>query len=398
MHGPDGTDYPNKIVFLEVARPDRLVYQHAGEGEADDVKFHTTVTFAEQAGKTNLTLRMVFATAEARNHVVEKYGAVEGGRQTLERLAEHLAAAPDREIVSARVFDAPRELVFRAFRDPDRLARWWGPKGFTNTFHEFDPRPGGVWRLTMHGPDGTDYHNESVFVEVAEPERVVFEHREPVHRFRMTLVFAEQGSQTKLTWRMLFDSAEECARVRALVAEANEQNFDRLAGELAKLAPTGEAFTVTRVFDAPRDLVFRAWTETGHLTRWFGPVGFTTAARTNDLRPGGVFHYHMRAANGHEMWGKWVYREIAPPDRLVFVSSFSDEAGNTTRAPFSDTWPLEVLSTVTFAERDGRTTLTMRAVPLNATEAERKTFEGMHGSMQKGWGGTLDQLAEHLAR
>lgn len=398
MHGPDGVDYQNKIVYLEVVRPERLVYRHSGEGETADVKFQSTVTFDEQGGKTRLTLRLLFETAEERDAVVEKRGAIEGGKQTLERFAEHLADTAAREIVSSRVFDAPRELVFQAFRDPDRLARWWGPKGFTNTIHEFDPRPGGAWRLTMHGPDGNDHLNESVFVEVAEPERVVFEHREPVHRFRMTLVFAGQNGRTDLTWRMLFDSAEECARVREVVAETNEQNFDRLAGELATRDPAGEAFVISRTFDAPRELVFRAWTEIGHLTRWFGPVGFTTAARENDLRPGGVFHYQMRAANGQEMWGKWVYREIAPPERLVFVQSFSDESGGTARAPFSDTFPLEWLSTVTFAEHDGRTTLTMRAVPLSATETERKTFVGMHGSMQKGWGGTLEKLAGHLAK
>ena len=82
-------------------------------------------------------------------------------------------------------------------------------------------------------------------------------------------------------------------------------------------ASADDVFVITRTFDAPRELVFQAWTETAHLTRWFGPVGFTTTARTNDLRPGGVFHYHMRAAGGHEMWGKWVYREIVPPARLV---------------------------------------------------------------------------------
>ena len=84
-----------------------------------------------------------------------------------------------------------------------------------------------------------------------------------------------------------------------------------------------------------------------------------------------------------------------PPERLAFVSSFSDAQGNTVRAPFSETWPLEVLSTVTFAERD-KTTVTMRGVPINATEAERQTFQGMHGSMRQGWGGTLDQLTEYL--
>ena len=93
MHGPDGVDYKNKIVFVEVVKPERLTYRHAGEEVHDEVKFHTTVTFADRDGKTELTLRMVFATPEERDHVVETYGAIEGGRQTLERLAEHLAAA-----------------------------------------------------------------------------------------------------------------------------------------------------------------------------------------------------------------------------------------------------------------------------------------------------------------
>ena len=85
-------------------------------------------------------------------------------------------AVSDREIVSTRVFEAPRETVFRAWTDPDHLARWWGPKGFTNTLQEFDSRPGGIWRFVMHGPDGKAYKNKSVFIEVVKPERIVFQH------------------------------------------------------------------------------------------------------------------------------------------------------------------------------------------------------------------------------
>src|SRR5262249_32473036 len=148
----------------------------------------------DNGGKTRLTMRSLFESAAERNQVVEKYGAIEGGKQTLERLAEHLAgaAAPDREIVSTRVFEAPRELLFQAFSDPAHLAQWWGPKGFPNTVHEFDLRPGGAWRMTMHGPDGVNYRNESVFVEVVRPERIVFDHLKTMHRFRMTMTFAEQ--------------------------------------------------------------------------------------------------------------------------------------------------------------------------------------------------------------
>jgi uncharacterized protein YndB with AHSA1/START domain len=137
-----------------------------------------------------------------------------------------------REIVSRRVFAAPPALVFEAFSDPNRLARWWGPKGFTNTIHEFDFRPGGAWRFVMHGPDGTDYANASDFVEIAKPNRIVYVHQKPMHRFRMTMSFEERAGHTELVWRMLFDTAAEAARVRGFIAEANEQNFDRLESVL----------------------------------------------------------------------------------------------------------------------------------------------------------------------
>jgi uncharacterized protein YndB with AHSA1/START domain len=155
---------------------------------------------------------------------------------------------------------------------------------------------------------------------------------------------------------------------------------------------------ITRTFDAPRELVFKAWTESEHLKHWWGPKGFTFGVSKLDLRPGGVFHYSMRSPDGHEMWGKFVYREIVAPEKIVFVNSFSDEEGNTVRAPFSPTWPLEVLNTLTLSENEGKTTLTLRGGPINATEEERKTYEAGFESMKQGFGGTFDQLADYLAR
>lgn len=160
---------------------------------------------------------------------------------------------------------------------------------------------------------------------------------------------------------------------------------------------TEEEFVVTRSFDAPQDLVWKAWTDADRLKRWFGPKGFVLKVAELDLRPGGTFHYGLRSSGGQEMWGKWIFREIVPPERLDYLASFADPEGNTVRAPFSDTWPLEVLSTLTLAEQDGRTILTLRAVPHNATEAERNAFVAMFGSMQAGWAGTLDQLEAYLA-
>jgi uncharacterized protein YndB with AHSA1/START domain len=169
--------------------------------------------------------------------------------------------------------------------------------------------------------------------------------------------------------------------------------------DMAENNVTSESeLVITRIFDAPRELVFKVFTESEHLKHWWGPKGFTFGVSKLDLRPGGVFHYSMRSPDGHEMWGKFVYREIVAPERIVFVNSFSDEEGNTVRAPFSPTWPLEVLNTWTFAENEGKTTLTLRGVPINATEEERKTFEAMRNNVQQGFAGTFDQLADYLAK
>jgi uncharacterized protein YndB with AHSA1/START domain len=115
-------------------------------------------------------------------------------------------------------------------------------------------------------------------------------------------------------------------------------------------AQAGQEFVITRVFNAPRELVWKAWTERERLMHWFGPKGFTLKVAKLDFRPGGTYHYSMRSPDGKEMWGKFVYREIVAPERIVLVNSFSDEKGNLTRHPFSPGWPLEMLSTTTFAE------------------------------------------------
>jgi uncharacterized protein YndB with AHSA1/START domain len=133
------------------------------------------------------------------------------------------------------LIDAPRERVFKAFSDPTHLTRWWGPNGFTSTFHEFDFRPGGKWRFILHGPDGKDYPNESLFTEIAVPEKVVLEHTVG-HHFFLTVTFTAQGHQTLLGWRQVFDTVREKQRLEAIVSDANEQNLDRLAAEMRNVA------------------------------------------------------------------------------------------------------------------------------------------------------------------
>ncbi len=131
--------------------------------------------------------------------------------------------------------------------------------------------------------------------------------------------------------------------------------------------------------------------------KWWGPKGFKMIVGNLDLKPGGIFHYGMQAPDGSEMWGKWVFREVVKPERLVFISSFSDKDAGLTRHPMAPTWPIEMLATATFIDRDGKTLLVNRVVALNASDEERATFEGNFASMTQGYGGTWDQLAAYLA-
>jgi uncharacterized protein YndB with AHSA1/START domain len=162
--------------------------------------------------------------------------------------------------------------------------------------------------------------------------------------------------------------------------------------------PAVRPFVISHIFAAPRDRVWKAWTEREQLMQWFGPKGVTISAAKLDFRPGGVFHYCMRMPDGKEMWGRFVYREIVAPEKIVLVNSFSDAHGGITRHPFSPTWPLEMLSTSRFNEDGGKTRLTIEWTPLNPTDEERKMFDSSHAGMTQGWTGTFEQLAAYLAK
>jgi len=147
---------------------------------------------------------------------------------------ETLDDITSRQIVSARVFHAPQALVFEAWENPLHLAEWWGPKGFTNNFEEFDFSPNGTWKFVMHGPDGGNYKNLSVFKEIIKPALIVFDHVSPP-KFQVTATFEDLGNKTRLVFQMLFPTAEDCEKVKPIVVGANEENFDRLEARLAKM-------------------------------------------------------------------------------------------------------------------------------------------------------------------
>ncbi len=141
----------------------------------------------------------------------------------------------DRELLLTRTLNAPIDLVWEAWTNTQHIAKWWGPNGFTNTITIMDLKPGGQWNLTMHGPDGTDYKNESIFKEVILHKKIVFEHVSP--KFTATITFTAQGEQTLLTWHMLFESVEEFTRVvKTFKAdEGLKQNIEKLNACLANM-------------------------------------------------------------------------------------------------------------------------------------------------------------------
>ena len=156
-------------------------------------------------------------------------------------------------------------------------------------------------------------------------------------------------------------------------------------------------FVVTRTFNAPRELVYDSMTQTEHLQKWWGPQGCTIEVIKNEPRPGGVFHYCMRFGPGIDMYGKFEYRELVRPERIVFINGFADAEGNRIRYSLSPTWPIEVLNTTTLVEQDGKTIMTLRSTPLGDDPIEIETFKAGHASMEQGFGGMYDVYEQYLA-
>jgi len=294
----------------------------------------------------------------------------------------------ERELVLSRIFDAPRELVFQAWTDAAHLARWWGPRGFTNPVCELDVRPGGALRITMRGPDGRDYPMEGVFREIVEPERLVFTNNAVDADGKLllegltTVTFADVGGRTKLTLRTRAAGAgPQTARMLEGMDAGWMQSIEKLEEELGGFGERQLAFT--RFFSAPRDLVFTVWTEPGHIVQWWGPHGFTTTSVEMDVRPGGVWRSIMHGPDGTDYHNKIVYLEVVRPERLVY-----DHAGG------KEGDPVKSHVTVTFHAMGEKTIVTMRMLFDSPAERDAvvKRYRADEGALQ-----TLERLREHLA-
>jgi uncharacterized protein YndB with AHSA1/START domain len=297
---------------------------------------------------------------------------------------ESQTAIGEREIVATRIFDAPREIVFMMWTVPEYIVKWWGPNGFTTTIETMDVRPGGEWRFVMHGPDGRDYQNKIIYDEILGPERIVYTHASGP-RFQSTATFTDHGGKTEVSVRMVFDTAEdrEYAVRQFGAVEGLSQTLGRLGEELTRTTRRRE-ITLTRVFEAPRPLVFRAWTDSKQMAEWWGPRTFTNPVCRLDPRPGGEILIHMAWPDGTINVCSGVFEEVVEPERLVFLTrGFEDEHGEPA---------IESRATVTFEEDGSKTRMTLHVILTKATPQHALAIAGM----EAGWSQSLDKLSEFL--
>jgi len=307
------------------------------------------------------------------------------------------------EIKIKRIYDAPIQVVWDAWTDPEQVAQWWGPRGFTITTHSKDLRPGGNWDYTMHGPDGVDYPNITKYYEVDAPHKLVYDHggyhdRPPL--FRVTVLFSESQGKTKMDMTFALATPEAAEEIRKFIKKAGgDATWDRLAEFLGKESEGKDKFVINRSFNVPLETMFEMWTDPKHFSQWLAPTGFNMEFMRADIHPGGSNFYVMTGPGNMKMYGRADYLKIEKPNLLVYTQQFCDENEKISRHPMAPTWPETMLTVVQLtAEGPEQTRLTVTWEPYGAaTPEEIKTFIEMRGGMTQGWTGSFDKLEDYLA-
>jgi uncharacterized protein YndB with AHSA1/START domain len=306
-----------------------------------------------------------------------------------------------REFSISRTFDAPRDIVFSTWTEPGHLARWWGPRDFSCPVCEVDLRVGGSYRIVMRSPDGIEYPITGIYREILAPERIVTTmdvsghppswhdlvnpsrapgDANPAGELLSTVTFVDLGGSTRVDVRIRFKSEQVGKAMLAMgMTEGWGQSLDRFDGELKAAREDIEKREIrtTRTFRAPRELVFKAWTDPKHISRWWGPVGFTTTTHRMELRPGGAWSHTMHGPDGTDYKNEVVFVEVREPDRIVF--------DHVSLPKFKGTW--------LFDEAPGGTRVTMQLLfGSTAVREQTSKFGAVEGAQQ-----TLERLGEFLA-
>jgi uncharacterized protein YndB with AHSA1/START domain len=307
------------------------------------------------------------------------------------------------ELVITRVFDAPRERVWKAWTEPERFMRWWGPKNFTSPYCTIDLRVGGTYLTSMRSPEGQDFWTTGVYREIVPLKRIVYTDSfadekgnvVPASHYGMSgdwplelsveVSFEEQGGRTKMTLR--HNGIPE-GQMSELTRTGWNESFDKLAesirikNELTRILaePGKQEVVITRVFEAPRNLVFNAYTDPRLIPQWWGPRYLTTTVDKMDVRAGGMWRFVQLDAKGNEYAFHGVYHEVKAPERLVVTFEFEGMPGHVS------------LETETFEEFEGKTKWTGRSVFQSVEDRDGMLKSGM----EEGASETMDRFAELL--
>ena len=325
------------------------------------------------------------------------------------------------ELVITRVFDAPRELVWRAWTEPEHFMRWWGPKEYTTPVCAIDLRVGGKYHYCMRSPEGQDCWGTGVYREIVPYEKIVctdsFADADgnvvPATHYGMgadfplelqiTVTFEEvegeeDKSKNKKTKMTLTHVGLPAGQMIEMAGAGWNESFDKLAASVrdgaaaassqgAKMSliaePGKQELMITRVFDAPRELVFKAWTDPELIPHWWGPRRFTTTVEKMEVQPGGLWRFVQRNAAGNEYAFHGVYHAVEAPGRLVYTFEFEGMPGHVS------------LETGTFEDLgDGRTRMTGKSVFQSVAARDGMVQSGMEAGAAE----TMERFAALLAR
>lgn len=312
------------------------------------------------------------------------------------------AKSKPNEILLTRIYEAPVKTVWEAYTDPVQAAKWWGPRGFTITTHSKDLRVNGIWHYTMHGPDGKDWINKTLYLEVDPYKKLVYDHGgndEQAPLFRVTVTFSEVKKGTKMEMIMALPTPEAAAQTREMIRQAGgNSTWDRLAEYLDENLRQTESFVINRSFNAPIETMFGMWTNPEHFSKWLAPTGFNMKFLRADIKEGQTSFYVMENDDGIKMYGTAEYTKIQKPHVISYKQSFTDENEKLSRHIFDPNWPATMLTTVTLTEEeDNHTRVTVVwTLEENATAQERETFLKGRPGMTQGWTGSFDKLEKYL--
>lgn len=431
MQSPEGKRYIHHGIYREIASPQRLVLTHAWEENDEEqeacqttLESVITVTLSERDSITEMVFEQVGFTSVASRDSheggwSEAFDNLTTFVQSGERAAGSLAPTSSSEVVITRVFDAPCELVWQAWTQPQHIAQWWCPPGFTMHIEPYEFHVGGRFRYAMTGPDGKPYPLSGTFHEIEPMRRLVhtldFDEgfpespNEPLPQgLVMTILFEPVGQGTRLTSRIRAASEGDRRRHEAMgVIPGWPMQLDGFAAHLIEIDPeaargqrnateadVGKGLSVVvdasneirliRAFAAPRERVFEAHTTPAWIKQWcFAPDGFEMLVCEEDPREGGAFRWQWRGPDDIAVTMTGVYREVGPPKRIVRTETVAG----------CDSHAGEQLATMELVERDGMTVLIWSVVYPSAEARDRALASGM----EHGMAASYDRLAQLLA-